>query len=189
VRSESAPSLARAPEREERLTKMMAAHFDFVWRLLRRSGWSESEADDGTQEVFLVAVRRLDHVAPDRERAFLYGAALRVMWNARRGWRRRRESPEVDLNEHSAPGPLPDAAAELSRARELLDDILRRLPPQLARVVVLAEIEQLQVTEIAALEQIPVGTAASRLKRGRELLRKHLSRLGHAASKGRSHDQ
>ena len=58
----------------------------------------------------------------------------------------------------------------------MLDELLERLPDELRRVLVLAEIEQLEVPEIAALEQIPVGPAASRLRRAREVFREHLSR-------------
>ena len=34
------------------------AHFDFVWRTLRRFGVSEAALDDATQDVFVVMHRR-----------------------------------------------------------------------------------------------------------------------------------
>jgi RNA polymerase sigma-70 factor (ECF subfamily) len=67
-----------------------------------------------------------------------------------------------------SPAPTPDAEAELRRAWALLDELLARLPGELSRVLALAEVEELKVSDIAALEGIPVGTAASRLRRARE---------------------
>ncbi len=40
----------------------------------------------------------------------------------------------------------------------------------------LAEIEELEVAEVAVLEDIPVGTAASRLRLGRERFRTLLTK-------------
>jgi len=54
---------------------------------------------------------------------------------------------------------------------------LDRLPEKHRRVIVLAEIEQLEVPEIAALEGVPVGTAASRLRVAREKFRTLLSAM------------
>jgi len=164
-------------DRNARLARLVAAHFDFIWRLLRRLGFERSEADDAAQEVFLVALGRLDVIAPENERTFLYGTALRVASNARRRTRRQREAPEELLDHRQATGVPPDEGADLARACALLDEILRQLPEELARILILAEIEELEGREIAQLEDIPPGTVASRLRRARELVRKKLARL------------
>jgi RNA polymerase sigma-70 factor (ECF subfamily) len=70
--------------------------------------------------------------------------------------------------------PLPDALLEQARAVSRLDRLLARLPLPLKRVLVLAEMEQASAAEIAALEQIPLGTAASRLRRARAAFRELL---------------
>ena len=54
------------------------------------------------------------------------------------------------------------------QAREILDDVLNRMPNDLRTVLVLCELEGLEVRQIAELEEIPVGTASSRLRRARE---------------------
>jgi RNA polymerase sigma-70 factor (ECF subfamily) len=51
------------------------------------------------------------------------------------------------------------------------------LPDELRRVLVLVEIEQLEVAQVAAVEGIPIGTAASRLRRARQLFREALERV------------
>ena len=157
---------------ETRVADLVGAHFDFVWRLLRRFGLPAADADDAAQEVFMIAARRLSSIEPDRERAFLYGTARRVLANTRRGVRRRRETGEGEIaDESEASSALPDELVALVRARSLLDDLLLELPGELRSALVLAELEGATVPEIAAFEGIPVGTAASRLRRAREAFR------------------
>lgn len=168
-----APLLRRAAH--ARLESIVRTEFDFVWQLLRRLGLSRSDADDATQQVFMILARRLPSVEPGRERAFLYGTARRVIANARRGLRRRREADEGSAPDALCETDLPDDLVEQGRARTLLDSLLGELAEPLRRVLVLAEVEQLSVPEIAALEGIPLGTASSRLRRAREAFRELLA--------------
>lgn len=158
----------------------MRAEIDFVWRQLRRLGLSRADADDATQQVFLVASRRRDELVAGKERSFLYGTALRVAANVRRSLQRRREVAHEPCSEPPLDAPLPDEVLERRRARALLDELLGQLPAELSRVLVLAEVEQLTVAAIAELEDIPAGTAASRLRRARTQFRELLER--HPAS-------
>jgi RNA polymerase sigma-70 factor (ECF subfamily) len=155
---------------------LVSRHYGFVWRVLRGLGLSRDDAEDATQQVFLVASRKIQSVEPDRARSFLYGVALRVARNARRGISRRREVPGDSNDDRQAEQPGPEQAAVLSEARALLQEILMEIPEKLRRVLVLAEIEQMQIHEIAGLEGIPEGTAASRLRLARERFKESLSR-------------
>lgn len=148
---------------------LVRAESTWVWRLLRRIGLSSEDADDATQQVFLVAARRTEEVQGSRARPFLYGTAVRVAANARRTLARRRDAPSEAIFQASTPEPSPDEQVEQRRARVLLDELLGKLPAELRRVLVLAEIEQLTAREIAELEAIPAGTVASRLRRARSL--------------------
>jgi len=161
--------LASANDRAIR--RLVEEHFDFIWRLLRRLGLSQSDADDAAQEVFIVAARRTASIESGRERTFLYGTALRVLANARRGARRRRETTGAALPELPAPARAADELIDDDRAHARLDALLAALPAELRRVLVLAELEELTAPEIATLEGIPIGTATSRLRRARERLR------------------
>ncbi len=181
VAIDSSAEKSSSPEIETLLNE----HFAFIWRVLRRMGLRPADADDAAQQVFMIASTKLNRIAPNRERAFLYGIAVRVAGHARRAEKRRREEPmelidgdrRVELDRSSM---APDAQVSLRQAWDLLDDLLVKLPEKLHRALVLAEVEELEVSEIAALEQIPVGTAASRLRlarqRFRELLGKHTAR-------------
>jgi RNA polymerase sigma-70 factor (ECF subfamily) len=160
------------PERS--LADLVHRHLDFVWRLLRRLGLSDADAEDAAQQVLLVAASKLEQIEPGKTRTFLYGTAVHVASNARRSARRQRRA-HVDHEVYEAARkaigsrvPWPDELTDLARARALLNELLEGLPDELRRVLVLAEIEELTLPEIAELEAIPLGTATSRLRRARE---------------------
>jgi len=125
----------------------------------------------------MIAARQLLEIPPGKERAFLYGTARRPAANARRDRRRRREVPGELAEELEALGTQPDERVELERAAVLVDTLLEDLPDELRRVLVLAELEDATVPAIAELEAIPVGTAASRLRRARAAFGKLLQRV------------
>jgi len=164
----------RLVDRQARLTRLVAVNFDFIWRVLRRLGVSNADVDDAAQLVFMVATRRIESIADGSERRFLYATAIRVAAGLRRSARRRREDPDASVDTRAASTPAPDQEAELKRACSLMDELLEQLPPELRRVLMLAELEQLEVAEIACLERVPVGTAASRLRRARARFREQL---------------
>jgi len=164
-------------EREQQLRALVNEHFDFIWRLLRRMGLTPADADDAAQQVFMAATQKSERITQGSERTYLYGIALRVAANLRRKLARRREEAEPLAHEVIDLGAQPEHAANLGEACALLDELLRALPEELGRVLVLAQIEQLEVSEIAAAEGIPVGTAASRLRRARAFFREQLERV------------
>jgi RNA polymerase sigma-70 factor, ECF subfamily len=165
---------ALGSERERQLRALVAEHFDFIWRLLRRMGLAPADADDAAQQVFMAATQKSERITPGSERTYLYGIALRVAANWRRKLLRRREEAEPLAHEIVDHGAQPEHAVNIGQACSLLDELLRTLPEELCRVLVLAQIEQLEVSEIAQAEGIPVGTAASRLRRARALFREQL---------------
>lgn len=115
---------------EARLSALLRDHFTTVWRALRRLGVSEIAADDATQEVFIVAARRLTEVEVGRERPYLYGIALRVAANWRRAGRRSIEHCDEDtLALAAAAGPATDAL--LCRRHRRFQLGLRRVRPNL----------------------------------------------------------
>ncbi|MBN2196041.1 MAG: sigma-70 family RNA polymerase sigma factor [Polyangiaceae bacterium] len=163
-------SQAATTQRIERLDlrSLFERHYASMWRLLRRLGVPSAELDDTAQEVFWVAARRLEDIAPGREHAFLYGVALRIAANH---LRREAAAPRVELALDRPlvdDSPSPEDRVELRQERALLDRVLEQMPLELRRVFVLFELESLEVRQIAELEHIPVGTASSRLRRARE---------------------
>lgn len=171
--------------REDALAALLHQHFRMVWRALRRLGVPQHAVDDAAQEVFLIASRKLETIEEGHERRFLYGVALRVAANARRARAARPETPLGELVEETAgTTPSPEALLDRKRARELLDEALERLPDELRSAFVLFELEGCSGPEVAELCDIPLGTAASRLRRAREAFQAAVSDIGRRLKRG-----
>lgn len=171
-----APVQSTATERQS-LPDMFAQHFDFVWRSVRRFGVPEANADDAAQEVFVVALRKHDRIEPGREKAFLFGTAMRVASDLRRAAGRRRDSIAAadDVGERAVSAvDAPDTMVDQKRDRELLDRCIEGLPDELRAVFVLFELEGMTAAAVAELLAIPPGTVASRLRRAREDFRQRV---------------
>ncbi len=165
-------------ETTEAVEALVRAHFKEVWRLLRRLGLGEADADDAAQQVFTVACTRIASIRAGSERAFLYGCALRAAAKWRES-RRQRVQPTAtgDLDCAEEDVPSLDELVDRHKARALLDAILDAMPSDLRTVFVLFELEELPTNEIAELLGIPRGTAASRLRRAREEFAQRLNRV------------
>jgi RNA polymerase sigma-70 factor (ECF subfamily) len=166
-----------------RFERLVHEHLEFVWRSLRRFGVRESDVDDSTQRVFLIANDKLASITLGGERPFLLGIAARIASNTRRGYQRR-DLAEQRLS--NAPRPLnpdPEELTQRLEARELLDRVLDLMPEDLRAVFVLFELEELSVDETARLLNLPRGTAATRLRRSREVFRE-CARIVAAQSEG-----
>jgi RNA polymerase sigma-70 factor (ECF subfamily) len=169
----------RAAARPLTFRALYDAHLDFVWRNLRRLGVSEADAEDRTQEVFVVAHRRFVEFE-DRghgPRAWLFQIVLRVASDARRHKRRHPEDPDggLAMGRASIDAPQQDDVLrreQLSRLDAALDtiDVGRRA------VLVLHEIEEMTAPEIAQVLGIPLNTVYSRLRVARAELEAALRR-------------
>lgn len=159
---------ARTREEEARLATMVQEHHALIWRVVRRVGIPEADADDVVQEAFLVAAQRLGSIDVGKERSFLYSCAVRVAANARRALRRRQNAYDGYQSAPREEVPLPDGLSDRKRACEILDEILDTMPEDLRQILILYELEGLGVREIGELLDIPVGTVGSRLRRARE---------------------
>jgi RNA polymerase sigma-70 factor, ECF subfamily len=163
---------------------MVANHHSQVWRSLRRLGLSESDADDASQKVFLVAHRRLDDIALGNERSFLLQTSLRVAAEFRRSHKRRREDYEEDLPAVADTAPGPEELTDRRRARAMLDRVLEAMPMDLRQVFMLFDIEELTTAEVASVLHVPRGTVASRLRRAREVFRETVLRMSMPRTSG-----
>jgi RNA polymerase sigma-70 factor, ECF subfamily len=161
---------ARAGSRDAVVRRAVCEHHAFVYRLLRRMGVPERDAEDAQQQVFWVFARNVERIEPGRDRAFLFGVALRVAQTARR--RLGRVEPVDDGALANLPAPAVCAEQQLDdrRRRALLDALLEALPHDLRVVVVLHDLEEWTMRDIASALALPNGTVASRLRRARELL-------------------
>lgn len=140
----------------------------FVFRTVRRLGASASDAEDLAQQVFMVLHRRPELLASaSSPRSLLFGIVRRVVSD-----HRRRARPAHTVQ----PGVLSVDASQESvvarhEARAMLERALDGLGPEQREVFVLYELEAMPMREVAALVEVPLQTAYSRLHAARDAVR------------------
>jgi RNA polymerase sigma-70 factor (ECF subfamily) len=171
----ASPNAAR--DRDVRLRGMVDRYVDFVARVLRNAGTPDAEIDDEVQRTFITAARRLDDVRPGAEKGFLFKIALNLAAHARRTLARRREVLAEEAPERNETFPTPEQLTDQKRMRQLLDGVLDRMDESLRVVFVLYEFEEMNMSEIAVVLEIPRGTVGSRLRRARSEFRERVAAL------------
>lgn len=168
---------------DARVRAALSAHYDAIWRFLRRLGVADVE--DAAQRVFLVLARRLGDVPADSERAFLFSSAVRVAADCRKHQAR---SPvelsldgELDSMDHA---PTAEDELDARRLRAWLDQVLDTLTEEHRAVLVLVDLEEQTMAETSEVLGIPAGTVASRLRKARETFEAAAAALKHQISEG-----
>ena len=146
------------------------AHFSFVWRNARRLGIPEASADDVVQDVFVIVQRRIaDFDGRTSLKAWIFGILVRVARDHRRSFRRK-GGRCIPLDEVShgdvaaAEGPTPSELAERAERVHLLDALLDQLDDDKRALLILSELEQCTLREIAEMLGSNTNTVHSRLR-------------------------
>jgi RNA polymerase sigma-70 factor (ECF subfamily) len=138
-----------------------------VATLIVRDG---DRAQDAVQEALVAAWRGLSALRdPDAWDAWLHLLTVRACYAAARREKRRTLVELPAAPDHEPPGADDEAAALAERDR--LERELGHVPIDQRAVLVLHFYVGLPLTEAAAVLDIPLGTAKSRLHRGLEALR------------------
>jgi RNA polymerase sigma-70 factor (ECF subfamily) len=143
---------------------------------------SEEEALDVAQEVFVRIWRRLDSCRdPDRLTAWILSITRHAALDH---LRRRQARPPAQDVPADALGHLADPRAEATDApleqqeqRDLLDRALQELTPRNREAILLKDIQELSLEDMARMLEVPVGTVKSRCSRARVELAKVLGRM------------
>ena len=170
-------------EFEIRLIESSTLAFRVAYGVLRH----RQDAEDVAQEAFLKAYRRFRELR-DRERfrAWLVRMTWRLALDRRRSDRRRQardRSPEglrhgpavaqsASVAQGFSPAILEDLEARERAAR--LWDAIDALPDKLRIAIVLANIEEHDIADVARLLDVPDGTVKSRLFLARQRLKELL---------------
>jgi RNA polymerase sigma-70 factor (ECF subfamily) len=150
--------------------ELMERHERRVYNLAYRMLGRTEDARDAAQDAFLSCYRNLERFRGDSSfGTWLYRIATNACYDALR-----KRPLSVSMDALTSEPPAADhadravAAADVHRA-------LQAVPPEFRSVLVLFELQDLSVGDIAEALGIPVGTVKSRLHRGRAALGRALS--------------
>jgi RNA polymerase sigma-70 factor (ECF subfamily) len=157
----------------DRLASLFDAHHERLYRLARRLVPNADDALDLVQETFLKAARTPASIPTGfaDEEAWL----VRVLINIRRDqWRKAAvRQRHIDEARHSSFASTDTEAALI--AHDAVWSALDALPPRRRAVIVMHEIEELELKDIAKLLGIAAVTVRWHLSRGRRELARLLA--------------
>lgn len=163
------------------VAQLAAEHHAVLYRYAYRLTGSVVDAEDLTQQTFLLAQAKLDQLRDvESARAWLF-AILRNCF--RQNLRQRLPVPTDHLDEliEAPPQGAWDDEVEIDQGR--LQAALDRLPDEFRVVLLMYYFEQCSYREIAERLELPIGTVMSRLSRAKSHLRvKLFAREYHSAS-------
>jgi RNA polymerase sigma-70 factor (ECF subfamily) len=164
--------IARAKDGDKRaLEALCARHAPRVERLARHLVANSEDAQDAAQESLAKLCVRIQQFRGESQfTTWLHRLVVNTCRDVAQRQARRRHEPLLD-DRRAAPEP-PDTVG----LRDELCTALAQISPVQAKVVVLKDALDLSFEEVAAVAEIPVGTAKCYAHRGREGLRAKLER-------------
>jgi RNA polymerase sigma-70 factor (ECF subfamily) len=164
--------IARAKDGDKRaLAELCSRHAPRVERLARHLLANPEDAQDAAQESLAkLCVRIRQFRGESQFTTWLHRLVVNTCRDVAQRQALRRHEPLLD--DHRAASERPDTLG----LRDELCAALSEISPVQAKVVVLKDALDLSFEEVAAVAQIPVGTAKCYAHRGREGLRAKLER-------------
>jgi RNA polymerase sigma-70 factor (ECF subfamily) len=157
---------------------------DTVFNTALRILSDEDQAADAAQEAFISAFRSITSFRGGSFKAWLMRTVTNACYDELRRKKRRPTTPlEPELDDGDEmdsprwladPNFTPEQAAEADEVEHAIQHCLEALPVEFRAVVVLADIQGMDYTEVAASVRVPLGTIKSRLARARLRLRECL---------------
>jgi RNA polymerase sigma-70 factor (ECF subfamily) len=157
---------------------------DSVFNVALRILGDEDLAADATQDAFISAFKGIASFRGGSFKAWLMRTVTNASYDELRRQKRRPTTPlepdgendeEMDSPRWLAdPNMSPEEEAEAEEIEHAIQHCLDNLPLEFRTVVVMADIEGLDYTEVAAAVRVPLGTIKSRLARARLRLRECL---------------
>jgi RNA polymerase sigma-70 factor (ECF subfamily) len=157
---------------------------DSVFNTALRILGDEDQAADASQEAFISAFKSIASFRGGSFKAWLMRTVTNACYDELRRKKRRPTTPlepdtedgeEMDSPKWMAdPSLTPDQQAEADEVEHAIQHCLDNLPLEFKTVVVMADIQGMDYTEVAAAIRVPLGTIKSRLARARLRLRECL---------------
>ncbi len=147
--------------------ELIDEHHALLYRYAYRLCGSAVDADDLTQQTYLIAHEKLHQLRdPNSAKSWLCTIL-------RHAYLRLRQGRPVEQSLSSVPD-LAGQTRTLSFDEEALQQSLGELPEEYRSAVILFYFQELTYKEIADVLEVPLGTVMSRLSRGRSLLKTSL---------------
>lgn len=161
-----------APEPDSSIVAgLVAEHHGDLYRYAFRLTGSASDAEDLTQQTFLVAHQKIGQLrSTTSARGWLF-AVLRSRFSRLCRKRVPTAATSLDLDMDALPDEVPDPHPI---DREALQAALNELPDSFRSVVLMYYFEECSYREIAEQLALPPGTVMSRLSRAKRHLRSRL---------------
>lgn len=168
--------------------RLVLAYQDTVYHTALRILGDEDLAADASQEAFISAFRALNSYRGGSFKAWLLRTVTNACYDELRRKKRRPTTPlepETDDGEDvesprwlADPNASPEEQLDQAELEHAIQHCLDGLPAEFRTVVVLADIQGLDYTEVARASRVPLGTIKSRLARARLRLRECLQAFG-----------
>ena len=153
----------------ERIGNLFDRHHQRLYRLARRMISDPEEAKDLVQEAFLRVARRPASVPREEKKAEAW--LVRVVVNlCRDRYRRLAVRRRPDVIDRLSSQPQPSSPESRAVARTSVQAALAALPARRRAVLVLRELEELPVAEVARLLRMNPGTVRWHHSTGRKQL-------------------
>jgi RNA polymerase sigma-70 factor, ECF subfamily len=167
---------------EEAFTRLYRRLRGVVYRFARQMSGESSVAEDVTQDVFLILLRRAELYDPQRGSLSTYLMRIARNETLRRLDRDRAHvvlveedaAPDKDTDENLIVRSNPLGNLMRDEVIESVRQAILALPPHYREVVVLCDLEEMSYSEAAASLGCAIGTVRSRLHRARALLKRRL---------------
>lgn len=166
---------------------LVGAYGDRVYRLALRITGNVSDAEEVVQDALWTVVRKIDTFRGDSAfGSWLYRIAANAAYQKVRGRRRRTEVPLDDVlpsfhddGQHAASivdwSPTVDDPSRQADLRFVLTAAIDALPEDYRAAVVLRDVEEFSIAEVAEMLGLSVANAKTRVHRARLFLRQRLA--------------
>jgi RNA polymerase sigma-70 factor (ECF subfamily) len=172
----------------EAFNTLVLAYQDIVYNTALRILGDEAQAADASQEAFISAFRAITSYRGGSFRAWLLRTVTNACYDELRRKKRRPTTPLEPEREDgddiesprwlTDPNPSPEDQLDREELEHAIQHCLEDLPTDFRAVVVLADIQGLDYSEVARAARVPLGTIKSRLARARLRLRECLQGFG-----------
>lgn len=177
------PALIREAQRGnlDAFNSLVIHYQDILFNTALRILGDDDQAADAAQDAFISAFRNINTFRGGSFKAWLLRTVTNLCYDELRRRKRRPSIPlEIESDEGEEiesprwladPNLSPEQEAEADELEHAIQHCLDALPTEFRAVVVLADIQGLDYTEVASSVRVPLGTIKSRLARARLRLR------------------